>query len=101
MAAMQYPEFEVTLDGQDPFRVASRFQDLTIVERGMAADGLPGMKEAPLSWAARVSYYAAKRTGKIDQTMPYEAYESQIESIETFGADDDEEVTADPTQQGA
>lgn len=81
-----YPALTVTLTGGEVLNIQSRFKDMVAVERAMHAEGLPGAQEAPMGWSARVAWYAARRENLIDKTMPYEAFEEQIEGIEVAEA---------------
>ena len=55
---------------------------MTKFERQAHEQGLPGMSEGPLTWAAHVAYLASVRMRKIETGMPYEAFEELIAELE-------------------
>lgn len=77
-----YPALKVSLsDGRD-LELQTAFKDLVAAERALHAEGMPSAQEAPLSWSARLAWLSARRTGDIDKSMPYEAFEDQVVSVE-------------------
>jgi hypothetical protein len=94
-----YPEFRVALAGREQYIVRAAFKDVTITERELHNEGLPGVSDAPMTWAGRVAFYASKRCGRIEATMPYEAFEEAVEQIEVVTEGDADQAT--PTQPGA
>lgn len=88
-----YPKFRVTLTGREPFEVQSAFKDMTRFERTAHENGLPGVSEAPVTWTGNIAFLAAKRLNLIEQAMPWDAFEDQVESIEAV----EEAAEPDPT----
>ena len=98
---MENPKFRVTLNGKSgkalkPYEIQVASADLIQWDLYRHRHSLPEMQEVSNLWSARVCYTASQREGKIEERMPWEAFSSQVLSIEFLQADE-----VDPTPAAA
>ena len=88
----------IYLEDRDAFTVQTRLIDHNMWDVTRAKHKWPTAQDAPLTWMGFIAWAAARRTGAIENTMTWEQFLSQCESVEQ--PDDEEEddgAIADPT----
>lgn len=80
----------------EPVRLQTLNPDLVLWDRTRVKHKWPKFDEAPFLWLTFLTWAAARRTGLIDPSVTYEAWEADVTQVDTVDTDPDDE-TGRPT----
>jgi len=82
------PRIRVIREGHDELVVQSDNRDILLWETTRVRHKWPPMTESPFRWMTFLSWAAARRTGAIEASVTYEAWEGSVLSVGDTSQDD-------------
>lgn len=90
------PRLRVIREGQEEIEVQTDNRDMLLYERTRVRHKWPKFDEAPFQWMTFIGWSAARRTGEIETSLTYEAWEAEVLGIETVTEDGENGVPTEP-----
>jgi hypothetical protein len=96
-SGLTIPRIRVHPSTGDPYEVQALNPDLLAYEDTAVVHRWPGPGQAPFRWLTFLAWSAARRTGKIDQSVTWDQFKADTQQIENV---DGPGSTAVPTPPG-